>query len=251
MPKTVFALLTATLLLIVHTQLVAARDLATVMKFLDNGIEITVQEKPDTGVLKLARLNNTIQSIFLTLEDQEIPLNLTTYPSHWEIELPKIRRLKNSTVFIKTIGKPQLAGKAIIVEPDDTGTVKLHAHLATTVGEELRYEPQSEKNKLGHWRNPEDYPEWLFKVSKPGRYHVVVHQGCGRKQGGSTAEVRVGEQTLRFKVKDTGDFQTFEPRRAGTLKIETTDEQTLQIHITKLARFAAMDLRLVELIPID
>ena len=251
MTKTVYASLTATILLIAHTQLVAARDLATVMKTHENGIEIAIQKKPDNGILKLARLNNAIQSILLTLEDQEIPLTLTPFPSHWEIELPKIRRLEDSTVFIKTVGKPHLAGKAIIVEPDDTGRIQLHAHLATPVGGELRYEPQSGKNKLGHWRNPEDYPEWLFQVSKPGRYRVVVHQGCGPKQEGSTAEVRVGEQTLRFKVKDTGDFHTFEPRRAGTLKIESTEEQTLQIHITRLAKHAAMDLRLVELIPID
>jgi hypothetical protein len=154
-------------------------------------------------------------------------------------------------VIIETQGKPIRAGKGFIAMPDDTGTVSLHAYQAITVGERLRYEPQPNKNTLGYWTNPEDYPEWLFQVAKPGKYRVVIHQACGKDQDGSSAEVRVGEETIRFKVKDTKSFQTFEARRVGTLKIESTEPQSLQIHITRLRKTAAMDLRLVELIPIN
>ena len=154
-------------------------------------------------------------------------------------------------MIIETQGKPIRAGKGFIAMPDDTGTVSLHAYQAITVGERLRYEPQPNKNTIGYWTNPEDYPEWLFQVAKPGKYRVVIHQACGKDQDGSSAEVRVGEETIRFKVKDKKSFQTFEARRVGTLKIESTEPQSLQIHITRLRKTAAMDLRLVELIPIN
>ncbi len=228
-----------------------ANDLATSLKILESGIEISIHKPPQGPTIKLARFSNPIKCVILKQEDQETTLAMQPHPTHWEIDLGKNRNLAGSTIIIETQGKPMRSGKAIIVTPDDTGTVALHAYQAITIGERLRYEPQPSKNTLGYWTNPEDYPEWLFRVAKPGKYRVVIHQACGRDQDGSSAEVKVGEESIRFKVKDTKSFQNFEARRVGTIKIESTEPQSLQIHITRLRKAAAMDLRLVELIPIN
>ena len=228
-----------------------ANDLATSLKFLESGIEITIHKSPQGPTLKLARFNNPIKSVVLKQEEQETALAIQPYPTHWEIDLGKNRNLAGSTVMIETQGKPMRAGKAMVAMPDDTGTVALHASQAITVGERLRYEPQPSKNTLGYWTQPKDYPEWLLQVAKPGKYRVVIHQACGRDQDGSSAEVRVGEESIWFKVKDTKSFQNFEAHRVGTIKIASTEPQSLKIHITRLRKTAAMDLRLVELIPIN
>jgi hypothetical protein len=221
------------------------------IKFTDLGLEIHLLKEPALPSLKIARLNNPITAVYLKTDTVRHDLKMKPQPDFWEIVLPQNMALKGTSVIIETIGKPMLAGQTIIVEPDSNGTLYLHAHLATAVGETLRYEPQPNKNTLGYWTNETDYPEWVFQVDQAGKYRVVIHQGCGEGQGGSQAEVRVGDQTITFKVEDTGGFQNFEARRIGTLKIESTDPQTLQVHILRLAKKAAMDLRLIELIPVE
>ena len=251
MNKGIFRSLITGWLLLTLPQLASVADLASTLKILETGIEITIQKKLPNNTLKLAPFNNPVKTVTLVQEETKSPLKIKPFPTHWEISVPASRKLLGSKIFIETIGKPHLAGKAIINTPDKTGTISLPAHQAIVIGNELRYEPQPNKNTLGYWRDPEDYPEWLFQVPKPGKYRVVIHQGCGADQGGSTAELRLGEETLKFKVKDTGSFQTFEARKIGTLKVESTEVQSLQIHITRLAKKAAMDLRLIELIPLD
>ena len=238
-------------LLLALTSLNGASDLSSVIKYLETGFEISILKKPERGTLKLARFNNRVKSITLRKEGQEIPQELTPFPSHWEIKLSGMRDFRGSTVFVETVGPPQLAGKVMIIEPTSSGTLALHAHLAIPVGKEIRYKPQIDQNAIGFWRNMDDYLEWHFQPSKTGKYRVIIHQSCGAKLGGSLAEFRIGEEILKYKVKDTGDFNTFEARRAGILKIESTDPHTLQLHITRLAKYAAMDVRLIELVPLD
>ncbi len=250
MSKYLHGSLTGCLLFLGLTVSSHAGDLASTMKLLESGIEITIHEKLASNHLKLTRFNNLIQSVLLKLEDQEIALEITPYPTHWEIDLGKQSPPKGSTVLISTQGKPIQSGTSIVVEPGGDGRLLLHAHQAVTVGKNLRYEPQPNKNTLGYWTHPEDYPEWLFQVPKTGKYRVIIHQACSPDQAGSRAEIRVGEEILRFKVKNTGSFQQFEARKVGTLNLESVDPQSLQVLITRLAKNAAMDLRLIELIPI-
>jgi hypothetical protein len=129
------------------------------------------------------------------------------------------------------------------------GTVVLQARDATVLGTIMRYEPKPEKNTLGYWIRQSDAAEWQFQVDQPGRFDVEVLQGCGSGQGGSLAEVRVGEKSLSFTVEDTGHFQNFRPRIIGVLEIEKAGLHTLKIQPKKIAAKAAMDVRQIRLIP--
>jgi arylsulfatase A-like enzyme len=129
------------------------------------------------------------------------------------------------------------------------GTIAMHARSAEVHGIMLRFEPLPHKNTLGYWVNKDDWASWEFTVSEPGTFAVEVLQGCGKGQGGSEVEVRVGDQVLKFTVEDTGHFQNFKPRDIGIVKIEKAGKHTLSIKPIKKAAAAIMDVRQVTLKP--
>jgi hypothetical protein len=87
-------------------------------------------------------------------------------------------------------------------------------------------------------------------VAKPGRYTVQLLQGCGKGQGGSAIKVAVAGQTLDYTVEDTGGFQNFVERPAGTIVVEKAGDYTLELRAAKKAKGAVMDVRQVKLLPL-
>ena len=237
--------------LILLLPLLVSAQPATEISTGESFISIRINSPLENDSLRIARFNNPITRVILKTGDEEIDLKLTPQPSYWNIALPPRKVAKGTEVLVETIGKPYLAGKPIVVQPDSEGIIKLHAHLGTAVGEMLRYEPQPHKNTIGYWVNEEDFVEWIFQIKKPGNYRVEILQGCGKGQGGSEVAIQLGEEDLKYTVKDTGHFQNFERRTVGTLKLESTEPQKLQIKVLNKANKAVMDVRLIELIPVD
>jgi hypothetical protein len=97
--------------------------------------------------------------------------------------------------------------------------------------------------------NKDDWASWEFTVSTPGSFAVEVLQGCGKGQGGSEVEVRIGEQALQFTVEDTGHFQNFKAREIGKVTIDKSGRHTLSIRPKTKAAAAIMDVRQVTLKP--
>jgi arylsulfatase A-like enzyme len=131
------------------------------------------------------------------------------------------------------------------------GTIPLPGRTASVHGIQLRYEPLPHKETLGFWTRADDWASWDFTVTKPGTFTVEVLQGCGKGQGGSSVEVAVGAEVLKFTVEDTGGFQNFKAREVGTLKIDKAGRHTLTLKATKKAAGAVMDVRSVTLKPVE
>lgn len=129
------------------------------------------------------------------------------------------------------------------------GTLNLLAKDATTWSENMRYEPKPEKNCLGFWSDPQDFAEWEIKVDKPGKYQVTVHQGS--KSGGSEVALTLGEQELKFKVQDTGDFHKLAPVTVGEVKIEKAGTYHLAVKPQKKNGGAIMDVQKIVLAPMS
>jgi len=130
------------------------------------------------------------------------------------------------------------------------GTITLPGRTADVHGIQLRYEPLPHKDTLGFWTRADDWASWEFTVTKPGTFAVEVLQGCGKGQGGSEVDLAVGEQALTFTVEDTGHFQNFKARAAGTVKIDKAGRYTLTLKPKKKAAAAVMDVRSVTLKPV-
>lgn len=131
------------------------------------------------------------------------------------------------------------------------GSIVLEASSATTWSENMRFEPKSEKNCLGFWTSEDDFAEWDFEVTKPGRYKVTVVHGCGTGNEGSEVAVKLGEQELKFSVKDTGGFQKWSEEQVGEVEIKKPGKMRLVIDPVSKAKSAVLDVNKVVLKPVS
>ena len=127
------------------------------------------------------------------------------------------------------------------------GDIRLHAKDAQVHGTKIRVEPQTYKNTVGFWVQPEDWASWDFEVAKAGKYEVEVLQGCG-STGGSEVNVEVAGQTLKFTVEPTGHFQNFIQRTIGVVDLPA-GKQIIAVKPQNKKGGAVMDLRRVVLRP--
>lgn len=129
------------------------------------------------------------------------------------------------------------------------GTVRLLAKDAKVHGETLRYEPESHKNVLGYWVNPDDWAEWTFQLPAAAIYEIEIQQGCGGGSGGAEVEVEVGGQALRFQVVETGHFQSMIQLTVGKVEL-AAGEQRLALKPRSKPGPAVMDIRRVVIRPV-
>jgi arylsulfatase A len=129
------------------------------------------------------------------------------------------------------------------------GSVLLHARDVTIHGTTVRYEPKPEKNTIGFWTKKEDWVSWDFEITRPGRFRVLILQGCGKGSGGAEVAFSVDDaQTLKHSVEDTGGFQNFVEHDIGTMEL-AAGKHTLSVKPQSKPGRAVMDLRQVVLKP--
>ncbi len=131
------------------------------------------------------------------------------------------------------------------------GDLVCHARDVNSHGDKLRYEPQLQKNTVGYWVNEKDWASWQFNIEQPGEFEVIVWQGCGAGQRGSEVAVSDGNESVKFKVEDTGHFQHFKKRSVGKLKIKSAGTHELTLKCLHKAKDAVVDVRQIQLVPVD
>lgn len=210
-------------------------------------ISLLVQNTPVGGVVRVPRLFNSYEKLYLQSDESKQMLKFKPEVDHWLITLPK-NAAKNSVIVMETVGAPRPPKYQDAITPEKNGTFELPACLATVHGEKLRFEPQPHKNTVGYWAVAKDWCEWSLSVPQAGTYDVYVWQGCGKGQGGSTVDVAASESEFTFTVEDTGHFQNFKERKIGRLKL-AAGNQSLTFRPKVKAKNAVMDVRLVVLKP--
>lgn len=137
------------------------------------------------------------------------------------------------------------------VAQDGKSAITLPASSATTWSETMRYEPKPEKQCLGFWTSEEDFAEWEFEVTHPGKYEVVVTHGCGNGNEGSEVAVLSGDDRLTFKVADTGGFQNWKDVVVGEVAFSDAGTQRLVVDPVTKANKAVLDVQKVVLRPVN
>lgn len=211
---------------------------------------LCVDAWPADGKLPLPRLNNPIGPVYALGDASKTALRFEPGVADWTVYRPKGSEGKApEVVVVETVGAPRPVGDPVVSEAGADGAVVLPAHVAVPHGKMLRYEPQPHKNTVGYWVDENDWCEWRFRIAKPGTYKVMLLQGCGKGQGGSTVKISVAGRSLDYTVEDSGGFQSFVEREAGTVAIEKDGTFALEIRPVKKAKAAVMDIRQVKLIP--
>lgn len=129
------------------------------------------------------------------------------------------------------------------------GSLVLEARHATTWSELMRYEPQAQKNCLGYWTQVEDFADWSLPALPAGKYEVTVHYGCGKGQGGSELQLRLGQQALAWKTEDTGGFQNWKALNLGEIHLQTQASARLSLQPRSKAGNAIVDIQKIVLTP--
>ncbi|HEV3029460.1 MAG TPA: hypothetical protein VG457_17910 [Planctomycetota bacterium] len=208
-----------------------------------------IETWPAEGKVAMPRLNNPIGTVYLVNDPSRTPLGFQPNPDNWMISRPKSSTGGPDVVVVEVQGKPRPAGTPVVSEASEDGRILLPAHHAITHGRLLRYEPQPHKNTVGYWADESDWVEWRFRVAKPGSFSVLLLQGCGKGQGGSTVKFLAAGQTFEYTVEDTGHFQNFVEKPVGTIAIEKAGDYALEIRAVKKIKGAVMDVRQVRLTP--
>lgn len=224
------------------------------IRFQETSIALEIAEArfPIDGIVRMPRLNNPVRAVYLQGDKSRIPIKLTPGVREWELILrTQAGRFGKLVIIVETVGRPLLAAHPHVVAPSASGIITLPAHHAVTHGERLRYEPQPHKNTVGYWTEVGDWCQWYFTVERPGRYEVQILQGCGKGQGGSEVALQVGEQELLFTVEETGHFQNFKRRTIGTVTLAAGKSQALALRPRSKAANAIMDVRQVQLVPLN
>lgn len=202
--------------------------------------------------LEIPRFAAPLKSVTWT-DLSTVPIQVRPEPDRWIIEYAR-QDGSGQSILLEFGEEPKLLSELQPVQPLSDGSFWLPAHLATTAGEKIRYEPQSFKNTVGYWTGKNDTASWSLELEKPGRFNVAILQGCGAGQGGSVAAISIvgsADQelaSLEFEVQETGHFQDFHWRHLGSIELLETGVHRLTVSPRQIAKTALMDVRAIHLI---
>ncbi len=212
-----------------------------------NSLYTEIKVAADDALLKIPRLANVVQSIKWQ-STPETMISLQPEPDHWIIRHGKPPAADGDVLIINLDAPPLLFDGSTVTRVTKEGLIFLPAKLATTSGENLRYEPQPHKNTVGYWSNVKATAEWKLSTSQKGSYEIDILQGCGTGHGGSTVEMQIGNESRSFVVEETGHFQNFVWRTVGTVELPLDETVTLKLVPKSKPGGAVMDVRAVRLV---
>lgn len=197
------------------------------------------------GELVVPRLISKVGDAYLLADKDRAPLKVTRRGEDVVITLPReAPDTIASVVVLNTLEQPRV-DNTILQRPD--GDVLLGARAATIEGSTARYESGERNDNVGYWTHKDDRVSWEFRIVDGGKFEVVVELACESGLGGSTYELKVGHQTVKGEVPDTGSWTTFAHKNIGFIQLPK-GRHTLVVSPVTIAKTALMNLRSVRLV---
>jgi alpha-L-fucosidase len=106
------------------------------------------------------------------------------------------------------------------------GSLSLPAAEAILHGETIQYEAGRNRNNVGFWTNPNDWVEWQFNVTKPGKFNVTAEIAA---LGSGSFHVIVGSQQIKGAAPTTGDYGRFQTVNLGAVELTATGKTSLAV----------------------
>ncbi len=146
---------------------------------------------------------------------------------------------------------PLAFGQTALSLPADTARVAgsggLKADRSSFAGER-------DAQVLQYWSDLGDRPSWAVSVDQPGKVRVALVLSSGDQTSGAEFEVRVGKQTLKGTVPDTGSWHGRDAYRAveiGEVNLSETGRVDIEIKALSKPKRAVMNLKEVLLLSSD
>jgi alpha-L-fucosidase len=179
---------------------------------------------PADGRLVVPGLKNRIKKAFLLAEKSDLPAQnsadgvVVTVPALAPDPI-------SSTVVLRIQGALDIESIVPLAQDDD-GSISLMAADATLHGDTVKYENGDGKDNVGFWTNPQDWIDWTFQVTKPGRFKVTAEIAA---QGAGSFQLVLGNQTLKGTAPVTGDYTRFRRIDLGTLEMAQSGKVSVAV----------------------
>lgn len=141
----------------------------------------------------------------------------------------------------------------------DDGSINLTMDLAIVTGQITRhaYERPAKSDKreprpeeITNWHHAQDFVLFHFPIAKEGPYNVELEYACNEANAGSSMQAQFEDQSLPFKVADTGGATTFKTFTIGEVNAPSAHWYNLRISALEVAHETVMTLRRAKLIPV-
>lgn len=171
---------------------------------------------PGDGRLVVPGLKNDVAKAWLLADPDRKELAITATPDAKVVSVPAVAPDQiDSVVVLRVRGQPEVTAALTGQRPD--GSVHLDASEATLHGNTLRYEPDSSKRCIGYWTDANDWVEWEFHISHPGKFTAVVETAA--QSEGAKLTIEVGNARLALDVPRTGDYSRFQQSAIGPIEL--------------------------------
>ncbi|MGO8700645.1 MAG: alpha-L-fucosidase [Limisphaerales bacterium] len=172
-----------------------------------------VFEWPADGKLVVPGLKNPVLSARLLADKTK--LKFTSTAGGVEVAVPATPPdVISSTVVLRISGTPQVEATPLTQNAD--GSIMLAAGEARLHGAAIQQESKDGHENIGFWTNPEDWTDWEFKVTAPGKFEVTVDVAA---VNATSVDLAVGDSHLRANLSATGDYSAFKTVKLGAIEI--------------------------------
>lgn len=148
-----------------------------------------------------------------------------------------------SVVVLKVKGSLEIEQPLLTQAAD--GSLSLPAAEAILHGETIQYESGRNRNNVGFWTNPNDWVEWQFNATKPGKFNVTAEIAA---LGSGSFHVIVGNQQIKGTAPTTGDYGRFQTVNLGAIELTATGRTSLAVKPIREG-WQPMNLRAIRLAP--
>lgn len=134
------------------------------------------------------------------------------------------------------------------VTPRADGHLQLLARHAKGLGPRIEFMP--EWDAFG-WFTADDRVEWELADVTPGHYQVIMTWSVSDEESGKPFVVEAGEHQLEAVVGKTGSWETFITAPLGELYLTPDVDKLVLRPTSKFEEGALLDIRKLELVPVD
>lgn len=184
-----------------------------------------VFDSPSDGELPLPGLQNKARAAWRLDDSGRTHLKLEQNANGITLKVPGKGLSNLSTTFVLQIdGTPEVQSVPLAQKSD--GSIDLPASEAALHGSTLQYESGGGHDNIGYWTNPEDWVDWEFTISHPGKFEVAALVAA---LGSGSFELSVAGQTLRGAAPVTGNYTEFTTLKLGTIALPNAGKTALAV----------------------
>ncbi|MCS6862011.1 MAG: hypothetical protein NZT92_17020, partial [Abditibacteriales bacterium] len=201
---------------------------------------------PQDGRLFVPGLKNKVASAYLLADPHKNPLRTQVRSDGVVVSVPaQAPDPICSVVVLKVKGALDIEQPLLTQSAD--GSLTLPAIEALLHGEMIQYESGHNRNNIGFWTNPNDWVEWEFNVTKPGKFNVTAEIAA---LGSGSFHVIVGNQRLKGTAPTTGDYGKFQTVSLGVIELPAPGKTSLSVKPIRDG-WQPMNLRAIRLTPVS